>query len=445
MVLSAPQTQALSYLHPDNTTVNQVLFATGAGPGKSTCGCIFLIEGAIDIPGSVGFIARRRLVDLQKTTLMTFTRLHQKYYGWFTYFIDNKYNVIKFQNGSMIFLVDLAYSPQDPEYTRLGSYEFTRGFVDECGECDERAINILFTRIRYLCPNGCPKMFMATNPVENYLKYKWIQDLEGNPVELEPYQKVVTSSLHDNPDKEFVKTYEKNLRTLPQYEQDRLLHASWNWIHNEDPFITEWRPKLHIVSCSISPLYPLDFSFDFNFKPTSVLLGQKTNERLEFQVEHQKDGGTELLCKELTPYLNHKNAVYATGDSSGNASSTVGGFDGGELVNDYHIIKKVLKLSPFQLVDTRTANKSHEYSRRLCNYVLKNVPCAFDPYLKVLIKDIQTAKVDINGKLIKDRKQYQLDMLDCFRYLVNRWFPNGIIDVDKYIKQINSRKLAMSR
>jgi hypothetical protein len=44
--------------------------------------------------------------------------------------LDWKNNIIKYQNGSQVYLLDLAYKPADPLYARLWSMEFTWGFVD---------------------------------------------------------------------------------------------------------------------------------------------------------------------------------------------------------------------------------------------------------------------------------------------------------------------------
>lgn len=61
--------------------------------------------------------------------------------------LDGKHNIIKFPNGSEILLLDLAYKPSDPLYTRLGSLELTGGFVDESNEIDAQCLTILATRI----------------------------------------------------------------------------------------------------------------------------------------------------------------------------------------------------------------------------------------------------------------------------------------------------------
>jgi hypothetical protein len=61
--------------------------------------------------------------------------------------LDKKYNIIKFLNGSEIMLLDCAFQPSDPLYSRFGSLELTQGFIDESNEVEFSAINILQTRI----------------------------------------------------------------------------------------------------------------------------------------------------------------------------------------------------------------------------------------------------------------------------------------------------------
>jgi len=39
--------------------------------------------------------------------------------------LDKKYNIIKFNNGSEILLLDCATQPADPLFTRFGSLELT--------------------------------------------------------------------------------------------------------------------------------------------------------------------------------------------------------------------------------------------------------------------------------------------------------------------------------
>lgn len=61
--------------------------------------------------------------------------------------LNGKYNYIEFSNGSRIDLLDLAYKPSDPMYERLGSLEYTDGWLDEAGEIPFMAVDILQSRI----------------------------------------------------------------------------------------------------------------------------------------------------------------------------------------------------------------------------------------------------------------------------------------------------------
>ena len=79
---------------------------------------------------------------------------------------------IRFANGSEILLLDLAYLPSDPLYTRFGSLELTGAFVDEAAEVEEQCITILSTRIgrqyneKY---NLKPKLLLTFNPDKGFV------------------------------------------------------------------------------------------------------------------------------------------------------------------------------------------------------------------------------------------------------------------------------------
>ena len=72
-------------------------------------------------------IGRKELKRLKQSTLSSYFKFLQDYKIPLAQ--QGKYNsqdgTIKFSNGSEILLMDLAFQPSDPLYTRLGSLELT--------------------------------------------------------------------------------------------------------------------------------------------------------------------------------------------------------------------------------------------------------------------------------------------------------------------------------
>ena len=103
----------------------------------------------INYPGTRGFFGRRELKALKRTTLATYFKFCADYQ--IPESLRGKYNaqdsLIRYDNESEIYLLDLAYLPSDPMYERFGSLEFTDGFVDESGEVEAKCIEILTTRV----------------------------------------------------------------------------------------------------------------------------------------------------------------------------------------------------------------------------------------------------------------------------------------------------------
>jgi hypothetical protein len=113
----------------------------------------------IRYPGSNGMIGRRELKRLKATTLHTLFSEVCPALG-LRQDVDFKFNAqdftISFPNGpdrenpwnggSIIFCIDLAEKPSDPEYDRLGSYTLTDCFVDEAQEVSSKAVNVLKAR-----------------------------------------------------------------------------------------------------------------------------------------------------------------------------------------------------------------------------------------------------------------------------------------------------------
>ena len=428
---------AIQYL--EATDVERVLWGGAAFGGKTWTGCLWQINRRLKYPGTVGLIGRKTLIDLKKTTLLTFQRIYSQIYepkyGAVKY--DGQRNLIEFPNGSVIFLIDTAFSPADPEFTRLGSYELTDSFIDEAGESSQRSIDIIFSRTRFKLVNDKPAQLLCSNPVSNWLKWNWVKDQQGKEIKLADHCKYIKATIDDNPDKEKADRYRKTLERLPLTDRQRLLYGDWDYVQNDSPFITEFNEDRQVGDFKINPNYPLWLTFDFNIDPCTCLLFQELPDGIYFVQEVQIKGGTEVLCQHLKTFMNHENAIFVTGDRSGNSGSTSAGLDNFSLVTDYSIIKRELGLNDFSFKHYKKANKQLDYSRRLVNYAFKNINVYFDRSMVQTIQDIKNAKIDENERLVKDRHTYKLDCFDAMRYGINAIFPKGIADIDRKSLRIN--------
>ena len=431
---SEKQRLALHYLEHE-PEVEQVLYGGAAFGGKSFLGCYWQIYRRIFYPGSRGLIGRAQLKTLKLTTLQTFWKVWQDHWSVVFSDITLNYNeqksVIYFSNGSEIYLKDIAYYPSDPDYHSLGSLEITDAFIDEGGETVEKAINIIFSRIRYNLINNKPAMLIASNPANNWLKHTFVMDSENQPITLPPFRRYIQAKATDNPDKPAVDRYVQTLEKLPLYDRMRLLDGDWSINENDAPFFYAFNADKHLSNTSINRIEPLYLSFDFNINPTTVVIGQKIiGEPLYIHKVIQVTGGTEKLCDELEWTLLHPGGLIVTGDHSGNTGNTAAGMlQGGVYNTDFNIIKEKLRLTDYDFINTKKANPKHELSRRLCNYVLETSKVNIDLSCKVLIQDMNIAQVTPQGKLRKDRDAFKMDACDAFRYLINAWFVNGFADV----------------
>jgi DNA-binding ferritin-like protein (Dps family) len=161
-----------------NKFTNFLLYGGAAGGGKSWLGCEWLLTNCYNYPGTRWFIGRKELKRLMTTSYVTW----QKVCRWHgipdsDWKLNGQYNYIEFisgaAKGSRIDLLDLAYQPRDPEYSRLGSLEFTGGWIEEADEVDLMCFDILkarigrFKNVEYgLLP---AKMLLTCNPTDGWL------------------------------------------------------------------------------------------------------------------------------------------------------------------------------------------------------------------------------------------------------------------------------------
>ena len=173
---------------------------------------------------------RQELKRLKQTTLESYFKFLSDYeipeqqkgvYNW-------QDSVIKFANGSQILLIDLAYLPSDPLYTRLGSLELTWAFVDEAAEVDDKCITILSTRVwRQLNKkfNLPPKILLTFNPDKGHVYRNYYLPYKNGT--LPEYRAFVPALATDN---EFIpETYIEQLERSDEVTKQRLLYGNFEY------------------------------------------------------------------------------------------------------------------------------------------------------------------------------------------------------------------------
>jgi hypothetical protein len=233
MELSIKQTIALDLL--EDKTTNEILFGGGAGGGKTALGCYWQLKQRLKYPNTRGLIGRAVLKTLKETTLVSFFQVakmqgleagkHYKYNG--------QMSQIELFNGSVILLKDLYAYPSDPNFDELGSLEITDAFIDEANQIEDKARNIIKSRIRYQLDENelIPKVLYTCNPAKNWTYSEFYKpQVDGT---IAKNKQFIASLIDDNP---FIsKHYKENLLTLDTVSKERLLFG--NWEYSNDPSI----------------------------------------------------------------------------------------------------------------------------------------------------------------------------------------------------------------
>lgn len=79
------------------------------------------------------------------------------------------------------------------------------------------------------------------------------------------------ATLEDNPDKEFQKSYRRNLLAMKPHRQKALLHGDW-WVTANSHFGAEWQPRIHVCDPFRIPKdWKVFRSMDWGFKKPGVV------------------------------------------------------------------------------------------------------------------------------------------------------------------------------
>ena len=214
------------------------LYGGGAGSGKSWCGCSWLLFMCLIYPKSRWFVARNEINKIVDSVYVTFLKVAETY-GFEDFKFNAVKNFIEFGNGSFINFVEIKRKPSDPEYTSLGSTEYTGGWIEEAGEIDERGATVIITRVgrhlndRFILNGKKLKgiVFLTCNPSKNWLKQEYYDKWEKN--ELQPNQYYLPALIEDNPFA--TEDYWQNLEELKRKDEflyEKLRKGDWNFDSN---------------------------------------------------------------------------------------------------------------------------------------------------------------------------------------------------------------------
>jgi len=219
------QDNAVYYLKDKTTT--EILFGGAAGGGKSALGCLWLIEGCLNYPGTRWLMGRSKLKALKETTLNTFFELSNELGITQQWVYNSQSGIIQFTNGSQIILKDLFLYPSDPNFDSLGSLEITGAFIDECNQVVYKAWQVVKSRIRYKLKEFdlIPKIFGSCNPAKNWTYKQFYRPSKNG--DIAEYRKFIQSLPKDNP--HLPQSYIESLNQLDEVNRQRLLLGNWEY------------------------------------------------------------------------------------------------------------------------------------------------------------------------------------------------------------------------
>lgn len=226
--------QHLAYEKLRDRLTRYIFFGGGAGGGKSWLGCEWLLQMCYLYPGTKYFIGREELKRLMQSTYVTWLKVCSFHKvpkeDWY---LHGGYNYIEFKNGSRIDLLDLKYLPTDPMYERFGSLEYTAGWIEEAGEVNFIAFDVLKTRVgrqKNKEFNLTPKILLTCNPNKEWLYHMiYLPSKEGK---LPQEYFFIQSLYNDNPHTSG--EYGEQLKQITDTAQRERLMLG-NWEYDNDP------------------------------------------------------------------------------------------------------------------------------------------------------------------------------------------------------------------
>lgn len=344
-----------------STDLPQLILGGGAaGGGKSYLGSCWLVSSCMRFSDIRAVVARKTLKSLKGSTWNTIKKVCKEWglKEGVHYKINNLDGILTFWNDSVIIMQEMVDLPSDPNFERFGSSEFTIAFIDEVSEISERAVEVLFSRLRWRTAETfkTARMMMSTNPCVTWVRSRFVQDDEGNPITCREGEAYVPFSVFDNPDVQFVQTYVAALNKITdKATRERLLYGNWDFV-DSNIMAAYWNfdGQTHLIEKLsekvYDPMKPIISGWDFNVAPyMSELEFQFNYDKKEIYIIEEnlgkpenKENNTPALAKKIKDKKishNHIGGIVITGDPAGAARSTQTE-DG---VNNYTIIEQNMK------------------------------------------------------------------------------------------------------
>lgn len=344
-----------------STDLPQLILGGGAaGGGKSYLGSCWLVSSCMRFSDIRAVVARKTLKSLKGSTWNTIKKVCKEWglKEGVHYKINNLDGILTFWNDSVIIMQEMVDLPSDPNFERFGSSEFTIAFIDEVSEISERAVEVLFSRLRWRTAETfkTARMMMSTNPCITWVRSRFVQDDEGNPITCREGEAYVPFSVFDNPDVQFVQTYVAALNKITdKATRERLLYGNWDFV-DSNIMAAYWNfdGQTHLIEKLsekvYDPMKPIISGWDFNVAPyMSELEFQFNYDKKEVYIIEEnlgkpenKENNTPALAKKIKDKKishNHIGGIVITGDPAGAARSTQTE-DG---VNNYTIIEQNMK------------------------------------------------------------------------------------------------------
>lgn len=332
---------------------------------NSYLGSCWLVSCCMRFPDIRAVVGRKTLKSLRESTWNTILSVLKK---WglkedVNYKINNLEGTITFWNDSVILMKEMCELPSDPNYERFGSSEYTIAFIDEVSEISERAIEVLFSRLRWKTHETfkVAKLLMSTNPTTNWVRSRFVQDDNRDPAILAEGEFYVRFTVYDNPDIKFRQTYVAGLQKIKdQATKERLLYGNWDFVESNDmACYPKFNGEVHLVAGlrerKYDPTRPLITSWDFNVAPymTCLICQVNYDTREVFVLEESiglpklKENNTPAMSRKVKERIQgykHTGIVDVTGDPAGLQKST-STEDG---VNNYTILINNLSTKQFK-------------------------------------------------------------------------------------------------